>query len=341
MLQFGGAAGTLASLGEKALVVEQALARELALAVADVPWHAQRDRLVEVAAALGGVTATLGKLARDVILLAQTEVAEAFEPARRRPRRLVDAAAQAQSGRLRGRARRRGARAAPRGDDVLAAVQEHERGLGDWPAEWDTLPALFELAGGSLASMIGVVEGLDVDVARMRANLDVTQGQIMAEAVQMSLAAHVGKAAAHALVAEIGKRATREGRALGAALKADGRVTQWLDAARSTGCSTPSTILGSRARSSTAYWPRASVLSRSEPTMPHADLGHVRINYMVDGPPGAPWLTLSNSLGTDFEMWSPQVPALVQRFRVLRYDTRGHGASSAPARLRSRRLPKT
>jgi 3-oxoadipate enol-lactonase len=64
--------------------------------------------------------------------------------------------------------------------------------------------------------------------------------------------------------------------------------------------------------------------------MPHADLGHVRINYMVDGPPGAPWLTLSNSLGTDFEMWSPQVPALAQRFRLLRYDTRGHGASSAP-----------
>ena len=65
--------------------------------------------------------------------------------------------------------------------------------------------------------------------------------------------------------------------------------------------------------------------------MPHADLHGVRINYMVDGPPGAPWLTLSNSLGTDFEMWSPQVPALVQRFRVLRYDTRGHGASSVPA----------
>src|SRR6185437_7808870 len=65
--------------------------------------------------------------------------------------------------------------------------------------------------------------------------------------------------------------------------------------------------------------------------MPHADLHGVRINFMVDGPPGAPWLTLSNSLGTDFDMWSPQVPALVQRFRVLRYDTRGHGASSAPA----------
>lgn len=64
--------------------------------------------------------------------------------------------------------------------------------------------------------------------------------------------------------------------------------------------------------------------------MPHADIGGARINYLVDGPPGAPWLTLSNSLGTDFEMWSPQIPALVQRFRVLRYDTRGHGASSAP-----------
>ena len=64
--------------------------------------------------------------------------------------------------------------------------------------------------------------------------------------------------------------------------------------------------------------------------MPHADIDGVRINYLVDGPPGAPWLTLSNSLGADFEMWSPQVPALVQRFRVLRYDTRGHGASSVP-----------
>ncbi|MEO8849954.1 MAG: 3-oxoadipate enol-lactonase [Casimicrobiaceae bacterium] len=64
--------------------------------------------------------------------------------------------------------------------------------------------------------------------------------------------------------------------------------------------------------------------------MPHADLPGARINYLVDGPRDAPWLTLSNSLGTDFEMWSPQVPALVQRFRVLRYDTRGHGASSVP-----------
>ena len=64
--------------------------------------------------------------------------------------------------------------------------------------------------------------------------------------------------------------------------------------------------------------------------MPHADLAHVRLNYRVDGPPHAPWLTLSNSLGTDLDMWAPQVPALIERFRVLRYDVRGHGASSAP-----------
>ncbi|MEP7061818.1 MAG: 3-carboxy-cis,cis-muconate cycloisomerase [Betaproteobacteria bacterium] len=230
VLQFGGAAGTLAALGEAAPDVEQALARELALGVADVPWHAQRDRLVEVAAAVGGLIASLGKLARDIALLAQTEVGEAFEPAaegrggsstlphKRNPVGCAVALA-----------------AAVRAPHLVAtmlgaAVQEHERGLGNWPAEWDTLPALFELAAGALDAMIQVVEGLDVDVARMRANLDLTHGQIMAEAVQMALAAHVGKASAHALVAEIGKRAAGEARPLGDALKRDPRVTQWLDA---------------------------------------------------------------------------------------------------------------
>lgn len=229
VLQFGGAAGTLASLGDHALAVERALAADLGLAVADIPWHTQRDRLLDVAAALGGLIATLGKLARDIALLAQTEVGEAFEPAasgrggsstlphKRNP---VDCAV--------------ALAAAVRAPNLVAtmmsaAVQEHERGLGDWPAEWDTLPALFELAAGSLAAMITVIEGLEVDGARMRANLDLTHGQILAEAVQMALAVHIGKDAAHQLVADIGKAAAHEGRELADALKEDPRVGQWLD----------------------------------------------------------------------------------------------------------------
>jgi 3-carboxy-cis,cis-muconate cycloisomerase len=229
VLQFGGAVGTLASLGDHAFAVETALARELGLAVADIPWHAQRDRLVDVAAVLGGVAATLGKLARDVSLLAQTEVGEAFEPA-----------AQGRGGSSTLPHKRNpvgcsiALAAAVRAPHLVAAmmsaaVQEHERGLGDWPAEWDTLPALFELVAGALAAMITVVEGLEVDAARMRANLDLTQGQILAEAVQMALAVHVGKDSAHAMLADIGLRAARERRPLGDLLKGDPRVTRWLD----------------------------------------------------------------------------------------------------------------
>ncbi len=247
VLQFGGAAGTLASLGDAAHGVERALAHELQLDVADIPWHTQRDRLVDVAAALGNLIATLGKLARDVSLLAQTEVAEAFEPAapgrggsstlphKRNPVGCAVALA-----------------AATRAPGLVAtmmsaAIQEHERGLGDWAAEWDTLPALFELAAGALAAMIEVVEGLDVDVGRMRANLDITQGQILAEAVQMALAAHVGRDTAHSLMAEVGKRAAREHRSLKSAIEDEPRVTRWLDAAAIAALMDPMNYLGSSA----------------------------------------------------------------------------------------------
>jgi 3-carboxy-cis,cis-muconate cycloisomerase len=127
---------------------------------------------------------------------------------------------------------------------LAAAVQEHERGLGDWPAEWDVLPDLCELAAGALAAMAGVVEGLDVDAARMRANLDATHGQILAEAVQMALAAHTGRDVAHALVADVAKDATRTGTDLGAALKADARVTHWLDARAIDALMDPAQYLG-------------------------------------------------------------------------------------------------
>ncbi len=229
VLQFGGAAGTLASLGARGIDVESALAADLGLAVADTPWHTQRDNLGEVAAVMGLVTATLGKLARDVALLAQTEVAEAFEPAapgrggsstlphKRNP--VGAAVALTASVRVPGLV----------ATMLTAAVQEHERGLGNWPAEWDTLPEILMLVAGALDAMTGVVAGLDARPDRMRANLELSQGQIFAEAVQMAAAPALGRDAAHALVGAACKRAATEGRHLRDVIRDEPQLAAVLD----------------------------------------------------------------------------------------------------------------
>ncbi len=245
VLQFGGATGTLASLGDQAPAVERALADELRLAVAPTPWHTHRDRLCELAAVLGILTATLGKLARDVALLAQTEVGEAFEPA---------AAGRGGSSTMPQKRNPVGASiaiaAAVRvpalvSTMLVAAVQEHERGLGNWPAEWETLPAIVLLAAGALDALIGTVSGLEVDGARMRANLDDSHGQILAEAVQMALAPALGRDVAHRLVGDASKRATREGRHLKDVLAEDPRVGEVVDAGALARLFDPLNYLGS------------------------------------------------------------------------------------------------
>lgn len=229
VLQFGGAAGTLASLHDKGLAVTQALGQRLALDVPDMPWHTQRDRLCDVASTLGMLTATLGKLARDLSLLAQTEVGEAFEPAapgrggsstmpqKRNP--VGASIALAAAVRVPGLV----------ATMLSAAVQEHERGLGDWPAEWETLPQIVMLTAGALEAMAEVVGGLDVDEARMRANLDLTRGQIFAEAVQMALAPKIGRDTAHSLVAGACRRSAAEGIHLRDILHAEPDVSAVLD----------------------------------------------------------------------------------------------------------------
>jgi 3-carboxy-cis,cis-muconate cycloisomerase len=175
------------------------------------PWHTQRDAFGECAAVLGILTASLGKLARDLALLGQTEVGEAFEPAapgrggsstmpqKRNP--VGAAVALAAATRVPGLV----------ATMLSAAVQEHERGLGNWPAEWDTLPAIVQLCGGAVVAMAEVVSGLTIDTARMRANLDLTQGQIFAEAIQMALAPTLGRDVAHSLVAQLCRRAAAQG----------------------------------------------------------------------------------------------------------------------------------
>ncbi|HMA32015.1 MAG TPA: 3-carboxy-cis,cis-muconate cycloisomerase [Casimicrobiaceae bacterium] len=248
VLQFGGAVGTLASLGEHGLAVSEVLASRLGLPLPDLPWHTQRDRVCEVAAALGMLAATLGKLARDLALLAQTEVGEAFEPAapgrggsstmpqKRNP--VAASAAIAAAVRIPGLV----------ATMLSAAAQEHERGLGNWPAEWETLPEIALLAAGALAAMVEVALDLDVDVGRMRANLELTQGQIFAEAVQMALANAIGRDRAHALVADACRRAASERVHLREVLRAIPEAASALDATALDRLFDPANYLGESSR---------------------------------------------------------------------------------------------
>ena len=225
VLQFGGAVGTLASLRENGLKVSAALAKHLELAEPTLPWHAHRDNLCEVAAVLGMLTGTLGKMARDISLEMQTEVGELFEPAgegrggsstmphKRNPVGCAVVLAAA-------------VRVPPLVGTMLAAMpQEHERGLGGWHAEWETLPEIFRLTAGALRQMRLIVEGLEVDAARMMENSELTQGLVLAESVGAALAKYVGRLAAHKIVEEASRTALAEKRPLESVLAETPSVT--------------------------------------------------------------------------------------------------------------------
>jgi 3-carboxy-cis,cis-muconate cycloisomerase len=227
-LQFGGAAGTLAALGDKGLVVAERLAQELNLPLPEAPWHTHRDRVAEAASGLAILAGSCGKIARDISLMMQTDVAEAFEPAGEgrggsstMPHKRNPVAAASALG---------AATMAPQlAATIFAAqVQDHERSAGPWHAEWPTLPQLMLVASGALAAIVDIAEGLDVDAARMRANLDATQGLIMAEAVAMALAEKVGKSDAHHLVEAASKKSVAEKKHLREVLSADSKVTAHL-----------------------------------------------------------------------------------------------------------------
>jgi 3-carboxy-cis,cis-muconate cycloisomerase len=229
-LQFGGAAGTLAALGDKGLVVAEHLARELNLPLPEAPWHTHRDRIAEAASAFAILAGSCGKIARDVSLMMQTDVAEAFEPAGEgrggsstMPHKRNPVAAASALG---------AAMMAPQLAATLfaAQVQDHERSAGPWHAEWPTLPQLMLVTSGALAAIVDIAEGLTVDVERMRANLDETHGLIMAEAIAMALAETIGKSDAHHLVEAASKKAVSEKKHLREVLAADAHVTAHLSA---------------------------------------------------------------------------------------------------------------
>ncbi|KJC34918.1 3-carboxy-cis,cis-muconate cycloisomerase [Bradyrhizobium sp. LTSP857] len=227
-LQFGGAAGTLAALGNNGLAVSERLAQELNLPLPEAPWHTHRDRIAEAAACLAILAGSCGKIARDVSLMMQTDVAEAFEPAGEgrggsstMPHKRNPVAAASALG---------CATMAPQlAATIFAAqVQDHERSAGPWHAEWPTLPQLMLVTSGALAAIVDIAEGLDVDAARMRSNLDATHGLIMAEAVTFALAEKIGKSDAHHLIEAASKRAVAEKKHLREVLSADPQVTAHL-----------------------------------------------------------------------------------------------------------------
>jgi 3-carboxy-cis,cis-muconate cycloisomerase len=196
-VQLGGAAGTLASLGADGIAVCDAYAGALGLAAPDLPWHTDRTRVAELASALGTLAGAVTKIGRDVVLLAQTEVAEVSErspggsstmPHKRNPIAAVAAVAA-------------GLRAPGLVSTVLGAMaQEHQRGAGPWHAEWLPLRDLLTTTGSAVAWLRDCLENLVVDADRMRSNLDRTGGLLLAERVTTALAPRLGRLAAHDLV---------------------------------------------------------------------------------------------------------------------------------------------
>ena len=212
VLQFGGAVGTLAAVGDRGLELAAALSRELKLDLPDVPWHSHRDRLAEVAVSLGLLVGSLGKIARDISLMSQTEIDEVVEP----------------SGPGRGGSSTMPHKRNPVGSAVILAaalrvpalvstvltamVQEHERGLGGWHVEWETLPEIFRLAAGSLARTNEIVAGFEIHPGKMSQNVNVTRGLVLAEAVAFALRERLGKEKSHKIVEEAARRAVKDGR---------------------------------------------------------------------------------------------------------------------------------
>jgi len=216
-LQFGGVAGTLAALGENGLKVSERLAALLDLPLPEAPYHGHSDRVAEVAGALAILAGTCGKIARDIALLGQTEIAEAAEPAGTGAagrRRLATAATSA-------------ATLAPGLLSVIVAgqMQEHEGAVGGSQAQWQAFPALLLVTAGALGAVADGAQGLEIDAQRMRENLDHSQGLIMAEAVTTALAAKIGRDQAARIIHEAGRRALAERRHLSMILGEDPRVT--------------------------------------------------------------------------------------------------------------------
>jgi len=245
VIQFGGASGTLASLGKQGNAVAQALARELKLGCPEAPWHAHRDRLAVLLCGCAVTTGALGKMARDISLLMQTEVSEAAEtggdgrggssamPHKRNPIgcALTLAAAQRVPGLL--------------ASFLTGMVQEHERAVGGWQAEWPVVASVIQATGLAISSMAEVAEGLSVDAKKMRSNIEATNGVIFAERAATMLRAKLGREQAHKILEDATRKSLKQGQHLARVLGGMPEVAQHLDAAELRRLAVPEEYLGS------------------------------------------------------------------------------------------------
>jgi 3-carboxy-cis,cis-muconate cycloisomerase len=242
VLEFGGASGTLAALAEKGREVARSLGEELGLAVPDAPWHTHRDRLAAVVTNCGIYTATLGKIARDAVLLMQQEVAEAEEaggggssamPHKRNPSSfaIVLACANRTPGLV--------------ADFLSGMLQEHERGIGGMQAEWMTVSNVVEATGSALSAAAHGMEHLVVHPERMAANIRATRGLVFSERVMMQIAAATGRDAAHALLSEASRMAVERDVSLAVAISLMPDIAELLTPEQLAALDVPEDYLGS------------------------------------------------------------------------------------------------
>lgn len=207
VLQLGGAVGTLSAMEDKGLLIAETMGSILQLNLPAIAWHTQRDRLVEIAATLGILTGSVGKIAKDISLLMQTEIAEVFEPAapgkggsstmphKRNPVGCIAILSNA-------------SRVPALVSTMLdCMVQDHERGTGNWHAEWETLADIVQLTAGAVHQACIVTNGLEVDTEKMLSNIELTNGLIYAENISLALAKDIGKETAHGLMEKLCKEA--------------------------------------------------------------------------------------------------------------------------------------
>ncbi len=244
-VEFGGAAGTLASLGDQGIAVMEGLAHELGLHAPIAPWHVCREALADTVAYLGILCGNLAKFATDIILLAQTEVGEVAEPY------VAGRGASSTMPQKRNPIASEYILAAARSVQGLVPVmlgamaQDHERATGPWQGEALVIPQAFVLTHGALAHALAIAKGMVVDPARMRANLNITRGLIVAESVMMGLAQNLGRAEAHHVVKHACDIALTERVSLTEALERDPAVSSRLDRAAIERLTDPASYLGS------------------------------------------------------------------------------------------------
>jgi 3-carboxy-cis,cis-muconate cycloisomerase len=242
--QLGGAAGTLASLGAKGLDVRREYARALSLAEPAITWHVARDGLAEAVQVLALIAGSLGKIGFDVMLMMATELAEAFEPFE--SHRGASSTMPQKRNPISSEILVANAKAVRQSAGLMldAMVQDFERATGPWHAEWIALPEACILTAGSLKQAAFMLGGLTVDAARMRQNLDMTGGLIVAEAVMMGLAPHLGRQAAHDLVYDACRVAIGTKRTLLDVLREEEKVAAALDEAKLKALCDPANYLG-------------------------------------------------------------------------------------------------